>query len=41
MVCDMSQAFLSGVAEHLPSAEVTVDCFNIEQTFTKAPEFDR
>ena len=32
----MSQVFLSGVAEHLPSAEVTVDWFHIVQTFTKA-----
>ena len=31
----MSQAFLSGVAEHLPKAEVTVDWFHIVQTFTK------
>ena len=36
VVCDMSQAFLSGVAEHLPKAEVTVDWFHIVQTFTKA-----
>lgn len=35
VVCDMSQAFLSGVAEHLPKAEVTVDWFHIVQTFTK------
>jgi len=35
VVCDMSQAFLSGVAEHLPRAEVTVDWFHIVQTFTK------
>lgn len=36
VVCDMSQAFLSGIAENLPSAEVTVDWFHIVQTFTKA-----
>lgn len=36
VVCDMSQAFLSGVATHLPNAEVTVDWFHIVQTFTKA-----
>jgi len=36
VVCDMSQAFLSGVAKDLPSAEVTVDWFHIVQTFTKA-----
>lgn len=35
VVCDMSHAFLSGVAEHLPRAEVTVDWFHIVQTFTK------
>ncbi|MGE4533104.1 ISL3 family transposase [Halomonas sp.] len=35
VVCDMSQAFLGGVAEHLPRAEVTVDWFHIVQTFTK------
>ena len=35
VVCDMSQAFLSGVAEHLPKADVTVDWFHIVQTFTK------
>lgn len=36
VVCDMSPAFLSGVAENLPNAEVTVDWFHIVQTFTKA-----
>lgn len=35
-VCDMSPAFLSGVAEELPNAEVTVDWFHIVQTFTQA-----
>jgi transposase len=35
VVCDMSPAFLSGVTEHLPKAEVTVDWFHIVQTFTK------
>lgn len=35
VVCDMSQAFLGGVAENLPKAEVTVDWFHIVQTFTK------
>lgn len=35
-VCDMSPAFLSGVAEELPNAQVTVDWFHIVQTFTKA-----
>jgi len=32
----MYQAFLSGVAEVLPNAEVTLDGFHIVQTFTKA-----
>jgi len=36
VVCDMSPAFLSGIAEHLPKAEVTVDWFHIVQLFTKA-----
>ena len=35
VACDMSQAFLGGVAEHLSRAEVTVDWFHIVQTFTK------
>jgi transposase len=36
VVCDMSPAFLSGIAEHLPNAEVTVDWFHIVQLFTTA-----
>ena len=36
VVCDMSGAFLSGVTEHLPQAEITVDWFHIVQIFTKA-----
>lgn len=36
VVCDMSPAFLSGVAKHLPRAEVTVVWFHIVQAFTKA-----
>lgn len=36
VVCDMSQAFLNGVAENLPQAHVTIDWFHIVQTFTKA-----
>ena len=36
VVCDMSPAFLRGIAQHLPSAEITVDWFHIVQTFTKA-----
>ncbi len=36
VVYDMSQAFLSGVDEHQPSAEVTADGFHIVQTITKA-----
>jgi len=35
-VCDMSPAFLSGVKEALPHAEITVDRFHIVQTFTRA-----
>ncbi|MDW7748941.1 transposase [Halomonas sp.] len=35
VVCDMSQALLSVVSKHLPRTEVTVDWFNIVQTFTK------
>jgi len=35
-VCDMSPAFLSGISEQLPQAEVTVDWFHIVQTFTRA-----
>ena len=35
-VCDMSPAFLSGIAEPLPNAEVTVDGFHIVQLFTTA-----
>lgn len=36
VVCDMSPAFLSGIGEQLPNAEVTVDWFHIVQTFTRA-----
>ncbi|MCP4453489.1 MAG: ISL3 family transposase, partial [Planctomycetes bacterium] len=36
VVCDMSPAFLSGVAKSLPDAEVTVDWFHIVQIFTRA-----
>jgi len=36
VVCDMSGAFLSGVPEHLPNAQITVDWFHIVQTFTRA-----
>lgn len=32
----MSPAFLKGVEEHLPKAEVTVDWFHIVQIFTRA-----
>ncbi|SEK50665.1 transposase [Halomonas daqiaonensis] len=35
VVCDMSQAFLGGVADNLSNAEVTGDGFHIVQTFTK------
>lgn len=36
VVCDMSPAFLQGISETLPEAEVTVDWFHIVQTFTRA-----
>ena len=36
VVCDMSPAFLSGVAEELPNASVTVDWFHIVQVFTRS-----
>ncbi len=36
VVCDMSPAFLSGIAKELPNAEVTVDWFHIVQLFTRA-----
>ena len=36
VVCDMSPAFLKGVEEQLPNAEVTVDWFHIVQSFTRA-----
>lgn len=36
VVCDMSSAFLSGVAEELPNAEITVDWFHVVQIFTRA-----
>lgn len=36
VVCDMSAAFLSAVAEQLPKARVTVDWFHIVQQFTLA-----
>jgi len=34
VVCDMSPAFLSGIAEQLPNAEITVDWFHIVKIFT-------
>jgi len=36
VVCDMSPAFLSGVSQELPNAEITVDWFHIVQIFTRA-----
>ena len=36
VVCDMSPSFLSGIAETLPNAEVTVDWFHIAQGFTRS-----
>ena len=35
-VCDMSKAFLRGVDEELPNAEVTIDWFHVVQIFNKA-----
>ena len=35
-VCDMSAAFLSGIADSLPNAHVTVDWFHTVQSFTRA-----
>lgn len=36
VVCDMSKAFLSGIAKTLPEAQVTVDWFHIVQHFCAA-----
>ena len=36
VVCDMSPAFLSGIAEQFPEAEITVDWFHIVKIFTEA-----
>jgi transposase len=36
VVCDMSPAFLSGIAKQFPKAEVTVDWFHIVKIFTEA-----
>jgi len=36
VVCDMSPSFLSGIAQTLPNAEVTVDWFHIVQTLTRS-----
>jgi transposase len=36
VVCDMSPAFLQGVAEQLPNATITVDWFHIVQIFTRS-----
>ena len=36
VVCDMSPAFLSGVAKEFPEANVTVDWFHVVQLFTRA-----
>lgn len=36
VVCDMSKAFLAGVGEEFPEAQITVDWFHIVQTFTRA-----
>lgn len=36
VVCDMSQAFLSGINDTFSNANVTVDWFHIVQTFTRS-----
>lgn len=36
VVCDMSAAFLSGVGEYLPNAQITVDWFHVVKLFTTA-----
>jgi transposase len=36
VVCDMPPSFLSGIAQTLPNAEITVDWFHIVQTFTRS-----
>lgn len=41
VVCDMSQAFLSGVKQYLHNANVTIDWFHIVQKFVKAVDDTR
>lgn len=41
VVCDMSQAFLSGVKQYLPKSSVTIDWFHIVQRFVKAVDDTR
>lgn len=41
VVCDMSPAFLSGVKEHLPNSNVTIDWFHIVQKFVKSVDDTR
>ncbi len=41
VVCDMSPAFLSGVKEHLPDSNVTIDWFHIVQKFVKSVDDTR
>lgn len=41
VVCDMSPAFLSGIDEAPPNAEVTVDWLHIVQTLTRAGRWIR
>ena len=36
VTCDMSEAFLSGIAEHLPNAQVTLDRFHIVKLINEA-----
>lgn len=41
IVCDMSPAFLSGIRENFPKADVTVDWFHIVQKFVAAVDETR
>lgn len=41
VVCDMSPAFLNGIKENFPKANVTVDWFHIVQKFVKAVDETR
>jgi len=36
VVCDMSKAFIQGVKDNLPEAEITIDWFHVVQIFSRA-----